>query len=120
MRTLILAALLSLAACSVNSQYSAPWTVKAVGKTYEARDACLQRQAAPYADDTADASSPRTGALYDSDVESEVSLKFDETEDGRTRMLFRQSPFISAEECAGHGWGWRSVVAQRAVSPMWA
>jgi hypothetical protein len=57
MRTLILVALLSLAACSVNSQYSAPWTVKAVGKTYEARDACLQRQAAPYAADSADASS---------------------------------------------------------------
>lgn len=57
MRTLILVALLSLAACSVNSQYSEPWTVKAVGKTYEARDACLQRQAAPYAGDPADASS---------------------------------------------------------------
>ena len=57
MRTLILVALLSLAACSVNSQYSAPWAVKAVDKTYEARDACLQRQAAPYAGDTADASS---------------------------------------------------------------
>ena len=56
MRTLILVALLSLAACSVNSQYSAPWTVKAVDKTYEARDACLQRQAAPYAHDTSDPS----------------------------------------------------------------
>jgi hypothetical protein len=57
MRTLILVALLSLAACSVNSQYSEPWTVKAVGKTYEARDACLQREAAPYAGDSADTSS---------------------------------------------------------------
>jgi hypothetical protein len=57
MRTLILAALLSTAACSVNQQYSEPWTVKAVGKTYEARDACLQRQAVPYAGDSADASS---------------------------------------------------------------
>lgn len=57
MRTLIVVALLSLAACSVNQQYSEPWTVKAVGKTYEARDACLQRQAAPYAGDASDASS---------------------------------------------------------------
>lgn len=57
MRTLIVVALLSLAACSVNQQYSEPWTVKAVGKTYEARDACLQRQAAPFAVDTSDASS---------------------------------------------------------------
>jgi uncharacterized protein YndB with AHSA1/START domain len=40
--------------------------------------------------------------------ETEVSLEFRDTGDGRTRMLFRQSPFISAEECAGHGWGWRS------------
>lgn len=40
--------------------------------------------------------------------ETEVRLDFEETADGRTRMLFRQSPFISAEECAGHGWGWRS------------
>jgi hypothetical protein len=57
MRTLIVVAMLSLAACSVNSQYSAPWTVKAVDKTYEARDACLQRQVAPYAGDMSDASS---------------------------------------------------------------
>lgn len=57
MRTLIVVALLSLAACSVNSQYSAPWTVRAVDKTYEARDACLQRQVASYAGDTSDASS---------------------------------------------------------------
>lgn len=40
--------------------------------------------------------------------ETEVSLEFRDTGDGRTRMLFRQSPFINAEECAGHGWGWRS------------
>ncbi len=57
MRILIVVAVLSLAACSANSQYSEPWTVKAVGKTYEARDACLQREAAPYATDTGDASS---------------------------------------------------------------
>lgn len=57
MRTLIVVAMLSLAACSVNSQYSAPWTVRAVDKTYEARDACLQRQVPPYASDMSDASS---------------------------------------------------------------
>ncbi len=27
---------------------------------------------------------------------------------GRTRMLFRQTPFISKEERDGHGWGWNS------------
>lgn len=40
--------------------------------------------------------------------ETEVSLEFHDLGDGRTQMRFRQSPFISAEECAGHGWGWRS------------
>ncbi len=40
--------------------------------------------------------------------ESKVSLDFTETEDGRTRMQFRQSPFISKAECEGHGWGWNS------------
>lgn len=40
--------------------------------------------------------------------ESEVSLAFSETVDGRTRMQFRQSPFISKAECDGHGWGWSS------------
>lgn len=44
MRTLIVVALLSLAACSVNQQYSEPWTVKAVGKTYEAAR-CLSSEA---------------------------------------------------------------------------
>jgi len=57
MRTLIAVALLSLTACSANSQYSEPWTVKAVGKTYEARDACLQREAASHAAGTEDPSS---------------------------------------------------------------
>ncbi len=52
----VVVVLLSLAACSVNSQYSEPWTVRAVGKTYEARDACLQRQATPHATDSADPS----------------------------------------------------------------
>lgn len=40
--------------------------------------------------------------------ETEVSLSFSETADGRTRMQFRQSPFISKAECDGHGWGWNS------------
>jgi uncharacterized protein YndB with AHSA1/START domain len=40
--------------------------------------------------------------------ETEVSLDFSETQDGRTRMQFRQSPFISKAECDGHGWGWNS------------
>jgi uncharacterized protein YndB with AHSA1/START domain len=29
-------------------------------------------------------------------------------EGGKTRMYFRQTPFISAEERDGHGWGWNS------------
>lgn len=71
MRTLILVALLSLAACSVNQQYSEPWTVKAVDKTYEARDACLQRQAAPYAGDTSDAST--VGQTISASCEAETN-----------------------------------------------
>ncbi len=39
--------------------------------------------------------------------ETVVSMDFLE-EDGRTRMLFRQTPFISVEERDGHGWGWNS------------
>lgn len=35
-------------------------------------------------------------------------IDFRDAGDGRTRMLFTQSPFISAEERDGHGWGWRS------------
>lgn len=40
--------------------------------------------------------------------ETVVKLDFEETEAGHTRMLFRQSPFLNAAECNGHGWGWRS------------
>lgn len=43
---------------------------------------------------------------YD-EFETVVTMDFLD-EDGRTRMLFRQTPFISAEERDGHGWGWRS------------
>ncbi|MGQ3296845.1 hypothetical protein [Reyranella sp.] len=46
MRALIVATMLSTTACSMNPQYSAPWTVRAVEKAYEARDACLAKQAA--------------------------------------------------------------------------
>ena len=57
MRNLIFVALLSLAGCSANSQYSEPWTVRSVKQTYEARDACLLKQAASAAVDDSDASS---------------------------------------------------------------
>jgi len=57
MRNLIFVALLSLAGCSANSQYSEPWTVRSVKQTYEARDACLLKQAASAAVDGSDASS---------------------------------------------------------------
>lgn len=40
--------------------------------------------------------------------ETEVTLDFSVTADGRTRMQFRQTPFISQAECDGHGWGWNS------------
>lgn len=45
MRPWVLAAILAASACSMNPQYSAPWTVRAVGKAYEARDACLAKHA---------------------------------------------------------------------------
>jgi len=44
---------------------------------------------------------------YDS-FESIVAMEFLEAPGGRTRMLFRQTPFISADERDGHGWGWQS------------
>ena len=40
--------------------------------------------------------------------ETVVSLDFSETGAGHTRMVFRQTPFLNAAECDGHGWGWRS------------
>lgn len=40
--------------------------------------------------------------------ETVVTMDFLALEDGRTRMLFRQTPFISREERDGHGWGWTS------------
>jgi uncharacterized protein YndB with AHSA1/START domain len=39
--------------------------------------------------------------------ETVVTMDFVD-EAGRTRMLFRQTPFISVEERDGHGWGWES------------
>jgi uncharacterized protein YndB with AHSA1/START domain len=44
---------------------------------------------------------------YDS-FETVVTMDFMEAPGGRTRMLFRQTPFISREERDGHGWGWTS------------
>ncbi len=40
--------------------------------------------------------------------ETVVTMDFLEAEGGRTRMLFRQTPFISREERDSHGWGWNS------------
>jgi uncharacterized protein YndB with AHSA1/START domain len=40
--------------------------------------------------------------------ETVVTMDFLELPDGRTRMLFKQTPFISAGERDGHGWGWQS------------
>ena len=49
MRLITFFILLATAGCSLNPQYSAPWTVRAVTKAYEARDACLAKHAMPYA-----------------------------------------------------------------------
>jgi uncharacterized protein YndB with AHSA1/START domain len=58
--------------------------------------------------------------------ESVVTLAFIEAGPDRTRMLFRQTPFISREERDGHGWGWNSsldllarYVAQFVELPEW-
>ena len=40
--------------------------------------------------------------------ETVVTMDFVEAPGGRTRMLFRQTPFISREERDGHAWGWTS------------
>ena len=41
-------------------------------------------------------------------IETLVTVTFAE-EGGRTRMIFRQVPFQSAEERDGHRWGWNST-----------
>lgn len=71
MRILIVVATLSLAACSANSQYSEPWTVRSVKQTYEARDACLAREAAPYVEGTSDAAS--IGRTVSSNCQAETN-----------------------------------------------
>ncbi len=71
MRTLIFVALLSLAACSINSQYSEPWTVRTVKHSYDARDACLVKHAASYAVDGSDA--PSVGRTVSSNCEAETN-----------------------------------------------
>lgn len=71
MRTLIFAALLPLAACSVNSQYSEPWTVRTVKQSYDARDACLAKHAASYAVEGSDASS--LGRTVSSNCQAETN-----------------------------------------------
>lgn len=71
MRTLIFVALLSLAACSINSQYSEPWTVRTVKHSYDARDACLVKYAASYAVEGSDASS--VGRTVSSNCEAETN-----------------------------------------------
>lgn len=40
--------------------------------------------------------------------ETVVTMDFLEAPGGRTRMLFRQTPFINREERDGHAWGWTS------------
>ena len=71
MRILIVTAMLSLAAGSVNSQYSEPWTVRSVKQTYEARDACLAKHAAPYIAGASDATS--IGPTISSNCQAETN-----------------------------------------------
>ena len=55
MRILVVVLMLSLGACSANSHYSDPRLVSSIEKTYRARDACLAKNAVPYANGEADA-----------------------------------------------------------------
>jgi uncharacterized protein YndB with AHSA1/START domain len=40
--------------------------------------------------------------------ETVVAMDFLQQADGTTRMVFKQTPFISREERDGHDWGWNS------------
>lgn len=71
MRALGVAGGLLAAGCSMNPQYSAPWTVRSVGKAYEARDACLVNHAALYAGSNADATS--VGRIISAQCEAETN-----------------------------------------------
>lgn len=71
MRAFGVTAMLLAAGCSMNPQYSAPWTVRSVGKAYEARDACLVKHAAPYAESNADATT--AGRIISAQCEPEIS-----------------------------------------------
>ncbi|TAJ40466.1 MAG: hypothetical protein EPO67_00180 [Reyranella sp.] len=57
MRILVVVLTLSLGACSANSHYSDPRLVSTINKTYQARDACLAKNAVPYVSGDTDPSS---------------------------------------------------------------
>lgn len=56
MRKLVVVLPLLLVGCSANSHYSDPRRVSTINKTYEARDACLAKNAVPYVGGDTDAS----------------------------------------------------------------
>jgi hypothetical protein len=71
MRPLVMAAILLAGACSMNPQYSAPWTVRAVGKAYETRDACLAKYAILHTKSDIDV--PRAGLEISANCEAETN-----------------------------------------------
>ena len=75
MRPLLVAAILSTGACSVNPQYSAPWAVRAVGKAYEARDACLAKYASLHTKSDIDV--PRASFKISANCEAETNALID-------------------------------------------
>lgn len=108
MRLSILAVVPSMAACSMNPQYSAPWTVRAVEKAYEARDACLAKHASLHVQSGFD---PQTvGRAVSANCEPETDaliMKSNPHNDASVAAAIRQDSDFRAKGYVLKARGWR-------------
>lgn len=71
MRKLVVVLPLLFSGCSANSHYSDPRLVSTINKTYEARDACLAKNAVPYVGGDTDASNIARAVSLSCQVETD-------------------------------------------------
>lgn len=110
MRALIVVIMLSTPACSMNPQYSAPWTVRAVGKAYEARDACLGKHASLQVESGLDAQS--AGRAVSASCEAETSaliISSNPHNDTAVTAAIRQDSDFRAKGYVLKARGWNHV-----------
>ena len=76
MRPMIVVLMLPLAACSANAHYSDPRLMSKINALYDARDACLERNAASYSarDSSASSAAQAISANCRSETDALISL----------------------------------------------